>query len=84
MAKKEQKKEECCSWQGKGAKGLYFLGAVFFGALGFAAMLQGILLQVSMGFSYGLFAYILGLLFLGVAKSLKWKIYGCHMPMMHH
>lgn len=83
MKKIEQKKEECCSVKERGAKGLYFLGAVFFGALGFAAMLQGILLQVSMGFSYGLFAYILGLLFLGIAKSLKWKVYGCHMPMHH-
>lgn len=83
MAKKIVEKEECCSFASKGLRGLYFIGAVFFGALGFAAMIQGILLQIAMGFSYGLFAYILGLLFLGVAKMLKWKVYGCAMPMHH-
>lgn len=83
MKKIEQKKEECCSLKEKGARGLFFLGTVFFGALGFAAMLQGILLQVSLGFTYGLFAYILGLLFLGIAKYMKWKSFGCCMPMHH-
>jgi len=61
MSKLEKKEEKCCSLKGSGAKGLYFLGAVFFGALGFASMLQGILLQISLGFSYGFFAYVLGL-----------------------
>ncbi|MDD4878270.1 MAG: hypothetical protein PHO02_04520 [Candidatus Nanoarchaeia archaeon] len=83
MKKIEAKKEECCSFRERGARGLYFLGAVFFGALGFASILQGILLQVSLGFTYGLFAYILGLLFIGIAKYMKWKVYGICMPMMH-
>ncbi|MDI6737471.1 MAG: hypothetical protein QME12_03050 [Nanoarchaeota archaeon] len=83
MAKKEEKKAECCSMKEKGARGLFFLGAVFFGALGFASILEGIMRQVQLGFIYGLFAYILGLLFLGIAKSLKWKAFGHCMPMHH-
>lgn len=71
MAKKAIEEPKCLA----GKKGLFFLGAVLFGALGFAAMIQGILLQVSMGFLYGFFAYLLGLIFLGIAKCLKWKAY---------
>ncbi len=89
MAKLEKKDMKCCSWKGSGVKGLYFLGAVIFGALGFASMLQGILMQVALGFKFGFCAYLLGLIFLGAAKCLKWKMYencGCMPmhPMMHH
>lgn len=83
MKKTEQKEGECCSMKEKGARGLLFLGAVFFGAMGFASILEGIVRQVQLGFVYGLFAYILGLLFLGIAKHMKWKAFGCCMPMHH-
>ncbi|MFH1065894.1 MAG: hypothetical protein V1734_05310 [Nanoarchaeota archaeon] len=86
MVKKMVKEDvKCCSRKGSGVKGLYLLGAVLFGALGFACMLQGILMQVALGFSYGFIAYLLGLLFLSAAKCFKWKLHehcGC-MPMHH-
>ncbi|MBU2637450.1 MAG: hypothetical protein KJ955_00585 [Nanoarchaeota archaeon] len=81
MAKKamEGPKAKCLT----GRKTLLFLGAVFFGALGFAAMIQGILLQVSLGFAYGFFAYLLALISLGAAKCLKWKAYENCCPSWH-
>ncbi len=79
MAKKAMDKPKCFT----GRNGLFFLGAVLFGALGLAAMVQGLLLQVSLGFAYGFFAYLLGLLFLGAAKCFKWKAYEQCCPPWH-
>lgn len=81
IAKKEA--ELCCGWRTKGARGLFFLGAALFGALGFAAMVQGILLQLRLGFAYGFYAYLLGLLFLGAAKFCKWRAYAGCCPEWH-
>lgn len=83
MAKKEIVKTEGCM---KGMKGLYFIGAVVFAALGLASLIQGLLLQWNFGFTYGFFAYLLAFLFFGAGKCLKWKVMGACCPehMMHH
>lgn len=78
MAKLVVNKEtKCCSWKGSGVKGLYLIGAVLFGALGFASMLQGIMMQVALGFKFGFVAYLLGLLFLSAAKCLRCHMHDC-------
>lgn len=75
MAKKVEREEGSekdwmhkCSWR----EYLYVAGAVFFGALGFALLLEGILGQINIGFRAGFVSYLFGFLFLGVAKHLKW------------
>jgi hypothetical protein len=55
--------------------GLMFLSLVVLGALGFAALIQGILMQWSFGFKYGFVAYFFGFLFMGATKYMKWKLY---------
>lgn len=55
--------------------GLMFLSLVILGALSFAAIIQGILMQLSFGFKYGFVAYFFGFLFWGATKYMKWKLY---------
>ncbi|HII15252.1 MAG TPA: hypothetical protein HA362_02975 [Nanoarchaeota archaeon] len=74
---------KCCNWRDKGAKGLYFLGAVLFGALGFAAMIHGIILQLNLGFTYGFVGYLIGLLFIGAAKCCKMRMHESCCPDWH-
>ena len=57
---------------------LLFLLMTFLAAFGLASVVQGLMLQWSYGFKYGLFSYLLAFVFIGVAKHLKWKLYG-HM-----
>ncbi len=65
-----------CSWQ----ECLYWAGAVFFGALGFALVIEGLFGQFNVGFRAGFVSYLLGFFFLGIAKHLKWNAcrYMCH------
>ena len=85
MAKKMEKKEGSeqtwahgCSWR----EVLYCAGAIFFGALGFALVVEGLFGQFNLGFRAGFVSYLLGFLFLGVAKHCKWaawcRIYKCN------
>ncbi|RME55327.1 hypothetical protein D6777_00895 [Candidatus Woesearchaeota archaeon] len=57
-----------------GHQALMFLVAVFLGALGFASLVQGLLMQWSFGFKYGFFSYLLSFIFLGSAKLVKLKL----------
>jgi len=71
MEKKKTEKMRCT----RGIQGLCFLGFVFFAALAFASLVQGVLLQIYQGFRYGFFAYLIGLLFLGAAKYCKYRLH---------
>lgn len=76
MAKKSVKKvskKKNCKFNYR--HGLMFLALAFLGALGFAAMIQGILMQLTFGFKYGFFSYLLGFIFLGAGKYIKYKLY---------
>jgi hypothetical protein len=57
-----------------GRQGLIFLVLVFLAALGFASLVQGLLMQWSFGFKYGFFSYLLAFIFLGSAKILKLRL----------
>ncbi|MEA3379017.1 MAG: hypothetical protein U9Q69_05280 [Nanoarchaeota archaeon] len=70
-AKTKAKIKSCFNYK----QGLLFLALAFLGALGFAAFIQGILMQISFGFKYGFFSYLLGFIFIGSAKYLKYKLY---------
>ncbi|MBU2590106.1 MAG: hypothetical protein KKF52_03530 [Nanoarchaeota archaeon] len=69
-----KKVDEKCKCQGRS---LWLLAFIVFGAFGFAAIIQGILGQISQGFSYGFFAYLLGFIFIALAKFCKRKICSC-------
>jgi len=69
MAKKKSKK---CP-----GRGLWFLCFIVFGSFGFAAIIQGILNQISQGFNYGFFAYLLGMVAIAGAKMAKAKFMKC-------
>lgn len=75
MAKKMDKADankcswmHCCSWK----EVLFFAGAILFGALGLAFVIEGLFAQWNIGLRAGFVSYLLGLLFLGVAKHCKW------------
>lgn len=63
--------------QGKGrhAGSLWIVLAIFFGALGFASLIQGILMQIDLGFKYGFYSYLLAFIFICIAKVCKYKAY---------
>lgn len=65
-----------CTWP----EILYYAGAIFFGALGFALVIEGLFGQFNIGFRGGFVSYLLGFLFLAIAKHLKWNAcrYMCH------
>lgn len=58
-----------CSWRGV----LCWAGTVFFGALGFALIVEGLFGQFNIGFRAGFVSYLLGFMFLALAKHLKWQ-----------
>ena len=73
MAKKVENNGPKTMWHGcNWTECLYYGGAVFFGALGFALVVEGLFGQFNVGFRAGFVSYLLGFLFLGVAKHLKW------------
>lgn len=76
MAKKESIKEGVgsrlwCSCSGRDI--LFWSGAVFLGALGFALVVEGLFGQFNIGFRAGFVSYLLGFMFLALAKCLKWQ-----------
>lgn len=80
MAKKKALKKPEQKKMFTAKHGLWFLLVVFLLAVGFAAFIQGILMQWSFGFKYGFFSYLLAFIFIGVAKLIKWKLHaelGC-------
>jgi len=66
--------EQKCKCSGRS---LWLLAFIVFGAFGFAAIIQGILGQISQGFSYGFFAYLLGFIFIALANFCKRKVCIC-------
>jgi len=60
-----------CSCSGRDM--LFWGGAVFFGALGFALVVEGLFGQFNIGFRAGFVSYLLGFTFLALAKHLKWQ-----------
>lgn len=69
-----RKKKKVQAKKSSSGKSLWMLAAIVFGAFGFAAVIQGILGQISQGFSYGFFAYLLGFIFMALAKFCQYKM----------
>lgn len=57
-----------------------FVFMTFLAASGVAAIVQTLLLQWSFGLGWGILGFFIAFLLLGVAKHIKWNLYG-HM---HH
>lgn len=78
MVKRQEQKKACCC-----CCGLWALGSIFFGALGLASLVEGIILQVKLDFKYGFLAYVLAFVFLFAAKMCKYRMFSDHPSFSH-